>query len=143
MNLMEAGVIAGMPTGAIIGGVVGSTHGLPSLVLGVFAGLVAGALAGLLYADFVILKLSIVGVLWRAAQKRADTLPTEADHKLMTRIGIRGIIFGIFIASICWFNFGWLQALTALAAAGMATAIIAIARCSSAKPPTDVTEPHL
>jgi hypothetical protein len=129
MTLIEAGVIAGIPTGAIIGAVLCKSHSPLGIVGGSFAGSVSGAAAGYLYAFLVMSLLSVVGVLWRAARKRADTVHTEADMKLMTPIGNRGIIMGSLIALICWFSFDWLHAVAAALLIGLATAIIAIARC--------------
>jgi hypothetical protein len=129
MTIIESGVIAGIPTGAIIGGVICRAHGVLGVVGGSLAGMVSGAVAGLLYAFLVIFLLSVVGGLWRAARTRADTVTTEADMDLMTPMVIRGIFGGVLIALVFWFSFGWLLALTAVLAIGSVTAVIAVARC--------------
>ena len=129
MTLLESGMLAGVPTGAIVGGVIGNAHGVAGVVGGSLAGVVAGAAAGWLYAFLVILLLSVIGVFWRVARRRADTDPTEADMQLMTPIGRRGILFGAMIALACWLNLGWPQALMAAVLVGAVTAIIAVARC--------------
>ena len=129
MTIFEAGVIAGMPAGAAVGGLVCKSYGTGALVGGLAAGLVSGALAGWLYAFVIIFLLSFVGVLWRAARKRADTTPTEADIDSMQPVANRGIILGILSALAMFIWFGWLHGvLMALAAAGL-TAFIAVARC--------------
>ena len=129
MTLFEAGVIAGMPAGATIGGVVCRSYGTGALVGGLAVGLVSGALAGWLYALVIIFLISFVGVLWRAAQKRTEKIPTEADMDLMQPVANRGIILSILSALAMFILFGWLHGvLMALTAAGV-TAFIAVGRC--------------
>ena len=129
MTIFEAGVIAGMPAGATIGGVVCRSYGTGALVGGLAVGLVSGALAGWLYALVIIFLISFVGVLWRAAQKRTEKIPTEADMDLMQPVANRGIILSILSALGMFISFGWLHGvLMALTAAGV-TAFIAVGRC--------------
>jgi len=129
MNIFEAGVIAGMPAGATIGGVVCRSYGTGALVGGLAGGLVSGALAGWLYAFVIIFLMSFVGVLWRAARKRTEKVPTETDMDLMQPVANRGIILSILSALAMFISFGWLHGvLMALTAAGV-TAFIAVARC--------------
>ena len=125
---MEAGVIAGIPTGAIIGGEICKAHGILGVAGGSFAGLLSGAVIGWLYALVFIFLLSVVGVLWKAARKRADAVQTEADMALMTPIAIRGIFISFLMALICWFNFGWLYAFATVLAIGIVASVIAVAR---------------
>ena len=124
----EAGIIAGIPTGATIGAVIGKAHGTFGVISGLSAGAVSGAIAGWLYAFIFICLLSAIGVFWRAVQKRADKVPSEDDIALMTPIANRGVFIGILVALICWFNFGWLQAITAALMIGVIAAFIAVAR---------------
>src|SRR3954451_12853106 len=93
MTIIESGVIAGIPTGAIIGGVICKAHGVLGIVGGSLAGIVSGAVAGWLYAALIIFLLAVVSVLWPAVRKRLDAVPTETDMDLMNSIGIRGIFF--------------------------------------------------
>jgi hypothetical protein len=129
MTIIEAGVIAGIPTGAIVGGVMGKAHGVPGVIGGSLAGMAAGAAAGWLYAFLVIGLLSVVGVLWRAARKRADAVPAERDMKLITPIANRGIFVAGLVALAFWFSLDWACALVAALAIGLATAAIAVGRC--------------
>jgi hypothetical protein len=129
VTIIESGIIAGIPAGAVVGGVVGRTHGGAGILGGSIAGLVSGAVAGWLYALLLIVLLSVVGVLWRAARKRADTVPTEADMKQMTPVAIRGTFAAALIALACWLSLGWPHALAAAAVSATATAVIAVARC--------------
>jgi hypothetical protein len=133
MTIIESGVIAGIPTGAIIGGAVCKAHGVIGVVGGSLAGMVSGAVVGWLYAFVIICLLSIVGVLWQAARRRADPVPTEAEMDLMTPIGVRGIFIAGLIGLVLWFNFGWLYALVSAFVIGSATAVIAVARCEFGK----------
>jgi predicted MFS family arabinose efflux permease len=129
MTIVEAGVIAGMPAGATIGGIVCRSYGTGALVGGLAVGLVSGALAGWLYAFVIIFLISVVGVLWRAARKRVEKIPTEADVDLMQPVANRGVILGILSALGMFISFGWLPGvLMALTAAGV-TAFVAVARC--------------
>jgi hypothetical protein len=129
MTIIESGIIAGIPTGAIIGGVICKSYGILGVIGGSLAGMISGAAVGWLYAFLIMFLLSVVGVLWRVARKRVDTGPAEADIELMTTIGVRGIFIAGLVASVCWFGFGWPYALTAAFAIGFATAIFATGRC--------------
>ena len=128
MTIIESGVIAGIPTGAIIGGVICRAHGVLGVVGGSLAGMVSGALVGWLYAFLVMFLFSIVGVLWRAAHAHADAALTEADIELMTPVGVCGIFVAGSIALVFWFSLGWLYALVAAIAIGSATAVLAVGR---------------
>ena len=129
MTINEAGVIAGIATGATIGVMVSKTHGGFGVVSGLVAGLVSGGVAGWIYALVIIFLLSVIGALWRAARKSADTIPTETDIALMTQVVTRGIFIGFLTAFVCWVNFGWWQALTALLTIAAIVSFIAVARC--------------
>lgn len=129
MTIIESGVIAGAITFAIVGGVTFGAHGMLGVVLGSLAGLVIGAVAGWIFALFVILELSMVGVLWRAARKRTDTTPSEADMGLMTPIAAGGIMLGALLALVCWHTAGWLYAIAAAVGIASVFAVIAVARC--------------
>ena len=99
MTIIESGVIAGIPTGAITGGVICRSNGVLGVIGGSLAGMVSGAVAGWLYAFLMMFFLSTIGVLWRAGRRRADVAPSEDDMKLMTPIGTRGIFAGVLIGS--------------------------------------------
>lgn len=129
MNLFEAGIIAGVPTGATIGGVICKSHGVLAIVGGSFAGLVSGAVVGWLYAFLVICLMSFIGVLWRAARKHSDAPPVEREMEMMTRTSTRGIIIGVLTSLVLWISFGWLYALVVALAIASVTAFIAVARC--------------
>lgn len=129
MTIIESGIIAGMPAGAVVGAVVGRSHGAIGIAGGSLTGLVSGALAGWLYAMLLIFLMSVVGVLWRAASKRADAPPTEADMQRMSPVAIRGTIVGIVFALVCWLGLGWPHALGAAFAVATVTATVAVAWC--------------
>ncbi|MBN1476021.1 hypothetical protein JXA47_04645 [Candidatus Sumerlaeota bacterium] len=129
MNVFEAGIIAGAPAGAAIGAAVGQPAGPLGVAGGAIAGLVVGGAAGWLYALLFLVLVSIAGVLWRAARGRADAVPSEAEMERMMRVGIRGIVFGVLAALLCWFRFGWLPAVAAALAIEVGTAFAAVAGC--------------
>jgi hypothetical protein len=129
MTIIESGVIAGISAGAIIGGVMGKAYGGVGIVGGLLAGMVSGGVAGWFYSFLMLFLLSLVGVLWQAARKRHNTVPTETDMDVMTGISIRGIFLGSLIALACWFSLGWLYALIVALAIGGVTACIAVGRC--------------
>ncbi|MGH7179062.1 MAG: hypothetical protein ACREJC_16915 [Tepidisphaeraceae bacterium] len=129
MTIFESGILAGIPAGAVVGGALGNAHGAAWLIAGLAVGVVSGALAGWLYALFVIVLLSFIAVLWRAARGRKDQPPTDAELKLENRTARRGVIVGVLIALGCWLSFGWVVALIAAVAIGMAVALLAVARC--------------
>jgi hypothetical protein len=129
MTIIESGIIAGIPTGAIIGGVICNSHGIPGAIGGSLAGMISGAAIGWLYAYLIMFLLSVAGVLWRSARKRVDTIPAEADMELMTPIGVCGVFIAGLAALVCWFSLGWPYALAAAFVIGSATAVIATGRC--------------
>ena len=129
MTIIEAGIIAGIPAGAILGGVLCEASAVLDVAAGSAAGMVLGAAAGWLYALVVICLMSVVGVLWRAARQRADAPLTETDLELMTPIANCGAVLGILVALVFWLSFDWLHALTAAMAIGAATSVAAVARC--------------
>jgi hypothetical protein len=80
MTIIESGIIAGIPMGAIIGGVICKSYGIPGVIGGSLAGMILGAAIGWLYAYLIMFQLSVVGVLWRSARKHVDTVPASARH---------------------------------------------------------------
>ena len=127
MNIFEAGIISGVPTGAVIGGVVCKSHGMLGISGGAVAGMVSGGLAGWLYAVIVIGLLGVIGGIWRGARKRPD--PSEADMRAMSQRAIHGIFMGAFFAFGFWICFGWLPALVAAFVIVSAYSLVAVAQC--------------
>jgi hypothetical protein len=129
MNLFEAGVLCGIPTGAAIGGAVGKSHGVLGIVGGCLAGAVSGALAGWGYAFVVMFFVSVIGVLWRAARKRRDEVPNEADLHAMSRVAKPGVLVGVLGGVVVHFGFGPLHGLAVALVSAFLTAFAAVARC--------------
>jgi phosphatidylglycerophosphate synthase len=129
MTIIEAGVIGGGAAGAVVGGVVCKMQ--PALWIGggSIAGMVLGGAAGWLYALIVICLLSVIGVLWRAAQKRSDAPPTEAEMEQMSPIAVFGTLIGIITAMASLLIGGWLHALGAALVIATVAAIWAVGRC--------------
>jgi hypothetical protein len=128
MTIIEAGVIAGGAAGATIGGVICKSQPVFSIASASVAGLVLGAVAGWLYAFVVIFLLSVVGVLWRAARKCADAVPTEADMKRMTPVAVFGTLFGVLIGLVYFLSTGWLFGLLAALAIAFVTSLVTVIR---------------
>jgi membrane protein YqaA with SNARE-associated domain len=129
MTIIEAGVIGGSATGAVVGGVVCKSQPALWIAAGALAGAVLGAVVGWVYALVVICLLSVVGVLWRAARKRADMTPTETEMERMSPVAVFGTFVGILTALAYCLIGGWLHALVAALAIAMVVALLAVARC--------------
>jgi len=126
MNIFEAGIISGVPSGAAIGGAICKSHGILGIAGGVFAGMVSGGLVGWLYAVVVIVLLAVIGGIWRRARKLPD--PTEADMRAMSHRAIHGVFMGAVFAFIFWILFGWLPALVAAFAIVSVYTFVAVAQ---------------
>lgn len=130
MNIFEAGIISGAPTGAAIGGVICQSHGILGIAGGSCVGLVSGGVAGWLYAVIVIGLLSVVGGIWRGARKR-DLNPSATEMQKMSSTAIHGIFMGALFSFVFWIGFGWLPAVVAAFAIVSVYTFIAVARCES------------
>src|SRR5215208_4670016 len=113
MTIIEAGVIAGGAAGATAGVVLCKSQPVINIVGATIAGLVLGGAAGWVYAFVVIFLLSVVGVLWRAARKCPEALPTEAEMRRMTPSAALWTMFGVLIGLVSFLNTGWLLGLSA------------------------------
>ena len=129
MTVIEAGILAGTPAGAIVGGTACQECANIKVAASALGGALLGGGCGWLYALAVICLMAVIGVLWRAARRTIDVAVTEANIALMTPIASGGTMLGVFAALAFWLLAGWLQGLTAAAAIGAATAVAAVARC--------------
>jgi hypothetical protein len=129
MNLFEAGVVPGIPTGAVIGGVICKSHGVLAVVGGSLVGAISGAVAGLIYAYVVMFFMVIIGVFWRAVRKRPVTSPVDNDIAKMSQTAIPGIIVGVLTGTIFYIALGWLPALIIIFVVASVTAFVAVAQC--------------
>jgi hypothetical protein len=129
MTIIESGIIAGALSGASIGARIGAGHGLWTRIAGAGGGLITGAAAGWLFAMILIVLLSFVGVLWRAARKRSADPPTESDMRTMTPIAVAGTFISALASLTVLTILTWQAALITLAALTCLTALGAVARC--------------
>ncbi|EKD82525.1 MAG: hypothetical protein ACD_39C01235G0007 [uncultured bacterium] len=127
MNLFEAGVSAGAPTGAAIGGVICKSYGILGIAGGALAGMMLGVFAGWIYAVVVIGLLGVIGGIWRGVCKRSE--PSEADMRMMTRRVSHGIFVGALCSFVFWMYFGWLPALVVAFAIASVYSFAAVAQC--------------
>lgn len=128
MTLFEAGVIAGVPSGAFVGGVVGSSFGPLGLAGGTVAGMIAGGVAGWGFAFVVIAVGAVMSALWQAACKRPETPLTEEDLRKLTRLTVPGILVALPLGALVAVIVGWLQGLVLMATIAFAFTFIAVAR---------------
>jgi hypothetical protein len=133
MTIFESGIIAGGLSGAAIGVRLSASHGLGLCIAGAAVGLVAGAALGWLFAVAMICLLSIVGVLWRAARKRASDPLAEADLRIMTSIAVRGTFVAAFVSLVAFMAAGSWAALMAVIGSACVTALAAVATCEAGR----------
>lgn len=126
MNIFEAGVISGIPTGAVIGVVVCKSHGFLGIAGGAFVGMVSGGLAGWVYAAVVIGLLAVIGGIWRGVRKRPE--PSEADMRAMSDRAIHGIFMGALFSLVFWIILGWLPSLMVAFAFASVYTFVAVAQ---------------
>ncbi len=129
MNIVEAGVIAGVPAGTTVGILLCKSYGVLGILGGLVAGLVGGGLAGWGYA-LIIMGLLITFVrAWRKVRPRTKPLSLDAALERMTPIGVVGTFLGVLFSFLCWFEFGWVSAAVSAVVAATLTALAAVAHC--------------
>lgn len=129
MNIVEAGVIAGVPAGTTVGILLCKSYGVLGILGGLVAGLVGGGLAGWGYA-LIIMGLLIAFVWgWRKVRPSAKPLSLDAALERMTPIGVVGTFLGILASLIFWFEFGWLYAMISASVVAVTTTVAAVVHC--------------
>lgn len=133
MTILEAGIIAGVFGGAAVGARLGGQEGLWIGVGGVVAGVLAGGVSGWVFAMLLLILLSFVDVVWRAARKRGDDPLSASDMDAMTPVAVAGTFVSALMGLAVLAAAGWRAAIGGMIASACVTAFMAVARCELRK----------